>query len=374
MARCRTTAEFLAALPWLIGEAPSNCLLVVDFARSRAGVTARVPLPRVPTPGIATSLVEAVLALLERSGSSNREPAVVIVTDQRFGPRGEPPFRSFADQLQRRLRRSGWTPRELACIAADGWIGYLDRSASRGKRPLAQIESARSALGLDLAEIPTDPGRLPAPRPALVAAVAARCAELPGEALWPSPSSGTWPRETIDLLETAEARGFAPTPEWCARFTQAVSTPPGWFVFALVAVSDRVLIDSVVETYGATALARTSVDRAAAGSPSAAESVSIWNLFQDLVSTPRMRTRLRALLPVLSDAAAQLPVDRRPGPLSLIAWFWWLCGMPSIAERRIAESRSIDPGHELTGLAERFLGNMPVADWAVPASPLRAAA
>lgn len=372
--RCRTTADFLATLPWLIGEAPRNCLLIVDFAQSRAGVAARIPLPQQPAPGIATALIESVLSLLERSGSSDREPAVVIMTDQPFGPRGEAPFRALAEQLLRRLRRSGWHPRELACMAADGWIGFLDRSPARTKRPLSQIETARDALGLDPADIPADPSGLPVRRPGLAAEITARCAELALGAPWPPAASETWPYETIELLETAEAPGFAPTAEWCARFAQAVSTPQGWFVFAMVAVSDRVLIDSVVETYGATALAATCVDRASAAGHSEGEAVSIWHLFSDIVSTPRMRARLRTLLPILSDAASQLPAEWRAGPLSLIGWFWWLCGMPSVAERRIGEALGLDPAHALALLARRFLTLDPVAEWAVRSQPSRLAA
>lgn len=374
VARCRTTAEFLAALPWLVGESPSNCLLIIDFAASRAGVAARIALPREQTPGIASTLIETVLALLRRSGSSDRAPAIVIVTEQRFGPRAEPPFRALAEQLARRLRRAGWPPRELACLAADGWTGFLDRSSPRRKHPLAQLDEARSRLGLDPRDIPVDPGRFPSQRPSLAAAVALRCAALATGSPWPPASSETWPDETIELLETAEAPGFSPTPEWCARFAQAVSTPQGWFVFAMVAVSDRVLIDSIVETYGAAALAETRIERAERSSAVRSEPVSIWHLFQDITSTPQMRARLRALLPVLSDAAAQLPPEVRSGPLSLIAWFWWLCGLPSVAERRIAESLRLEPGHELTRLAERFLDIVPITEWAVRHSPERAAA
>ncbi|GAA1794100.1 DUF4192 family protein [Leucobacter iarius] len=372
--RCRTTADFLAALPWLVGEVPRNCLLIVDFARSRAGVAARIPLPREHTPGVATALVESVLSLLERSGSIDREPAVVIVTDQRFGLRGEAPFRTLADQLLRRLRRSGWFPRELACMAADGWIGFLERSDARAMRPLSQIEASRAALGLDPAELPSDPGALPVCRPDLAAEVTARCAELGLGAPWPPAASETWADETIELLEAAEAPGFATTAEWCARFAQAVSTPQGWFVFAMVAVSDRVLIDSVVHTYGASALAATCVDRTSAAERGGGEAVSIWNLLSDIVSTPRMRTRLRAVLPILSDATSQLPAEWRAGPLSLIGWFWWLCGMPSVAERRIDEALELDPEHALVRLAQRFLTLDPVAEWAVRSRPSRIAA
>ena len=201
--RCRSTADFLAALPQLVGFTALDSVFVVFFSGKRAGRAMRVDLPPSDTPSDSVVLLELICDALHDLGSTQgvvSAPAIVISSGQTFAEAGGPPWRRFARRLERRLRREGLRPRELCCIAPDGWVSYLDPAAPVGGRPLSEIDESPIALEArlrgDASPTLSELGTIPEADPVSRAAVEAALGELapfdfPGPQ--PDPPAGIGP-------------------------------------------------------------------------------------------------------------------------------------------------------------------------------------
>ncbi|WP_157000448.1 DUF4192 family protein [Leucobacter komagatae] len=338
--KCDTTADFLAALPRLVGFTAPDSLFIVLFSGSRAQSTVRVDLPDSEAgPEVAAYLDELVACLRsaqDRFGAS--PPAVVISSSLSFAEARGAPWRRFAQSLERLLARNGQRPRELCCIAPDAWVSFYDQTPPRFGRPLAEIMASRVHGG---GQVPTlsELGAFRDISAAERAAIAHPAQQRDGCGADAEPERQGQDAHGADRVEPpaenirdrvsrlADPRTLRA--DETAELLAALSTDAGWAcAFDELAHSEAVL-------------------SAGAGKPGAGDTAAV--------------ARARARLTAASDHLAYLvPFEAtaaRPALIALCALAWWARGLESVAHRQLAEALRIDPEHEVARLALRVIGS-----------------
>lgn len=390
--RCESTADFLAALPFVTGFTDGNSLFVVLFLGRRAGDVLRVDLPPQGDERVERFL-DGLVSLIRDTGAGADAPAFVFMTSQRFDEQQTVPCIGLARRLQRRLRDEGWAPRELAVVAADGWCGLLTDGPLRA-RPLSEISQhplAVRARGLHGAPLPLDEvGRLPVVDPQRAAAVQRYLTEFERRRLTPSahPAGSSTRSFSVRMLgasrvaqacldhwdeHRASERTREPLePRLLARLIDAAQSSELWLVLALTVLTRLRFVEMLAEQSAADLLHELPVS--ATGSDSGENGAgrpdggsggpAAWSIEQLLLSLshelPETR-KVRRAIRVLEQAASHAPRDRRPCLLALLAWAWWVRGMQSVSQRLIAQALEIDGDHELTLMVRRLSAAPPVS-------------
>lgn len=401
--RCASTAEFLAAFPFVVGFTASDSLFVMLFQGKRSRQVMRLDLPALNDAHACTALIDSVCELLRTSGAGAEGPALVISTRARFADSGAAPGQDLARAIRRRFRREGWRLRELAVIASDGWTGLLDPAGSRRPRPLAELESNAVRARIPSARSPLpaldDLGALPAADPRRAAAVISALAQLdargqthaaesvvpggpdgpggpggpgkPGDtreagsifAAGAAPcASPTWLGGIARVAEACFTGAGRPEPQLVARLIRAAEDPDQWLVLVLTAMSRAAFVIELLEAGSVDPLLRTQVLGAAGteslgrGSPPAQSPAGdALLLLHDLSSYQLDPKRLELLIDVLGDAAAHTPSGRRSGLLALLAWAWWVRGMGSVAGAIADEAARLSPTDASAALVRRLV-------------------
>lgn len=381
--RCQNTADFLAALPFLTGFVATDSLFIIAFQGKRAGPVLRIDLPSAQAPTELSTFTDAVADLLSTSGFGAGRPAVVIHTTARFSECQAPPWRRLAHMLERRCRRRGFGFRELACVAADGWVSLHDTQAPKCGRPLDEIllspvalearvhldEASHPVAHDSLSEIPVgDPVRQAAVQRALKTddgAEHARTGQTPagqtpaGQAPATSAAhdahrsnkiSGAQeahlPRELItNACRSLTTSSPQPPPiEHLVFFARTGTGCKSWlllFCSALLGVERLERAFRAGDALGASPLGIASL---VTGPPDMiAERLA--TLLRTFVVEAPDQAQLRQALARLTAATADLPDSQRGGPLSLLAALWWALGMQSVASKllRLANERGAEP-------------------------------
>lgn len=358
---CRTTADFLAALPQLTGFTAKNSIFLVLFAGNRASAAIRVDLPRAGVPEQRAAVVDFISEMLTEHGNS--EPAIVVTSVETFAETGGVPWRSLAEEVARRLRRDGSGVRELCCLAPDGWGSYLDPSIPKKGRPLSEISESPIALATDSGGGATCDletlGALPDPDSESLAAVAAALTEqLPLSGAPPPTASGSgytgadesteesiqagaagsdaeWAADTAAALETVVQGGTAFHAERYAEVIRCAADSERWLVLALTALTRPAFVTDLV-----------------AASP--LRSWSAPKLLSALTREFTDQARLRSVITAVTTVTSVTPRELRPGPLAFLAWLWWMRGLQTVSRRHVSAALEIDPEHTIVQMVERL--------------------
>lgn len=389
---CRTTADFLAALPLLVGYTAPNSIFLVLFRGKRTGHTVRIDLPADESPAQTAPLLDFISDLLQQlidpSEIRPLVPAIVITTEQDIPPNGPVPWQRLARRLERRLQRDGFELRELCCLAANSWSRYAGAASPAGTRPLSEIE--QSAIGQRYREARqriqplAQMGRVPSAHPVRAAAIAAALASLPKydtPRASPAPSSwrGTdnvpkfpvpgddacvpspWLQETaeachelrrLDRQQTAEQMH----PEAAARLIRTAEHSDRWIALLLGILTrpefpgELSLDPSMPHSFEGLPI---DIDHGA--HPRPVDGWSVRRLMLAVCPEFEQLDRLHPILELLPVIIADTPVQLRPGLFSLSAAMWWLVGSQTVAERHVRSALTIDPQHELSLMVERVV-------------------
>lgn len=316
--RCETTADFLAALPRLVGFTATNSLFIVFFNGKRSSASLRVDLPARRDQGSVTRYLDELCDLINDHKSAHGEsaPVAVISSAEAFAESvartGSAPWQYFATRLERRLAREGSPARELCLIAPDGWMSYHDPAAPRLGRPLSELAES-SAAGKE--NIPTlrDLGGFPDASGPEIAQVSVAFAEF-------SDTDPVGPD-----LEYAVTQVFTvtdATPLAAARTIHTLSKRAGW---------TQVVEELAISAEGA--LAGEASRRSLGPTPATEEQVTVWR-----AAMARLRTasiQLTKLVPLAPPAT-------KPALISLSALAWRFRGLQSVAQRQITEALQLD--------------------------------
>lgn len=399
--RCRSTADFLAALPQLVGFTAANSIFVVFFSGSRAGRAMRIDLPASDDPGDSVGLVELICDAvrdLGADGGSPSAPAIVVSSEQTFAETGGPPWRGLAERIERRLRGVGLGPRELCCIAPDGWASYLDPAAPKHGRPLREIAESPIALEArlrgDTQPALSELGAIPEPDPERRAEVAAALTRIApfgsaqgphqatsddssprsptetGDAgdrgrramprvdrLAPPPPTGAfaWMTDTADVVRALRNTEHPVDPPMTARLIRCAQHSDRWSVLALGILTRPDFPEELARELGAARFEGIPVGLEDDSSRSADTGWSIRGVLAGISPDFIEFERLPGLRRKLLTAVSESPEELRSGLLALSAWVWWLGGTQSVAQRQAAEAVALDPGCEIARMVERLV-------------------
>ncbi|MBO1900771.1 DUF4192 family protein [Leucobacter weissii] len=383
--RCGTTADLLAALPFLTGFTAENSLFIVMFEGSRSGHVARMDLPRdQEDPGMGL-LIDAVCELLRATGAGAEAPALVIVSDDAFASSGGAPWRGLARQLRGRFRREGWRLRDLAVMARDGWASLMGEARPRVGRPLDEIRASPIAAAAAAAIGPTDAprplselGRIGPADASRAAAVVDRLAELDRRESPDREEAGgsgaeetarasradasVWLHGTARVAEACFRSEDVPDSRLCARFVRAAEDPRRWLLLALTAVTRaRFVMDAVQEAEDLVPgrFSEVPIDLDAGPTPGPARGWSIRRILCSLAAQRAGAEKIRRTIEVVGSIAAHTPEARRPGLLALLAWAWWLRGTQTVASGLLDDALRLTPGHELSLMMQRLIATPP---------------
>lgn len=395
--RCGNTADFLAALPALAGFTAENSIFLVCFQGNRGGNVIRIDLPDSDDPRSTESFHDLIISLMRQTGAGAERPAAVLTTTLGFAETGAVPRGRLAHQLKRRFHREGWSFRELAVIASDGWCGLLSDSSGR-PRPLSEIEQSpiaartrgRERAAVSLASL----GSLPEPHPDRRLAVGAWLHELQQRRLASSahPASNM-PRTDRTLLRirqaarvadacfappaqlgtaaanasprrfsTAEDRQSTHVPDrLLAKLIDTVQQQTGWLVCVLTALTRAEFVVDVAHATGADRLADILIESEPEAKLGTREGWSIRHLLTSLAHEMPPKEKLRAVIAVAEDALVHAPETLRPPLFAMLAWAWWAIGMQSVATRIAAEGLKSHPDHELLRMVQQLCDTPPAA-------------
>lgn len=315
--RCTTTADFLAALPQLVGFVATASMFVVFFTGKRAGPTIRIDLPSSDETRDISQFIDAVCDLVRhtRGRYGAGAPAIVISCSETFAESRGIPWRRLAQRLERRLERNGVRLREMCCLAPDAWASYLDPATPLAGRPLA-----------DIAASPVAP-RSPVPHLDSLGAFAEpseRDQAVMRHALTVACAKRESDNTARDTTAAAALVGEnEPSVDDMAQLICAANRDDGWL--------------AVVEQLCATATAVYS------------------ELAVDPVSLHTAGERLRSAALRLVNTVNQCPEPQRPSVISLCAFAWWLRGLQSVAAQQIAVALDLSPDHEHANIICRLI-------------------
>lgn len=365
--RCASTADFLAALPFITGFTASNSLFLVLFQGRRAEHVLRFDLPDEQRDPGGEQLIDTVVHMLRETGAGDEAPALVAVTDRSFGAGQRTPWVRLMRRLKRRFRAERWELRELAVVAADGWIGLL--APGGAPRPLSEI--MRSRISDEVAALQRQPApidqlaMLPAPDQERKHAVAQRLVELErrrqARSTHPAanaPPSGVWMHGTARVAEACFTAGDSnpatTDPRLLARLIEAAGQQDRWLVIALTALTRAEFISALAEGREGDRFTEMPLDAQTPDASRSGDSWSIRALLQSLSYETPEPQKLHRAIAALGDAAAHAPLDQRPGLLALLGWAWWMLGLQSVGRDCLAQSFAIDDKHELSRMVERL--------------------
>ena len=136
LVKAHSPADFLAAVPQLVGFEPVNSIVLVGFHGKTTRGALRLDLP--------TKTVAYKRVVTMALGTICKIPgvdavAVIICTDENFGDSAQPPFADFAQLMMKRIDHSGFRLQSALCRAADGWTSYLWDGTPAGGYSLSEI-------------------------------------------------------------------------------------------------------------------------------------------------------------------------------------------------------------------------------------------
>lgn len=323
--RCESTADFLAALPQLVGFTATNSLFVVFFAGKRSGNAIRIDLPASEDPPILTQFIadlESILQDIDGSFGAS-EPAVVITSARSFADAGGAPWRRLARGLKRRLERNGVKLRELCCLAPDAWVSYLDHSAPQFGRSLNEI--AASPVVDVLGPPPTleSLGAFPSAAPAKIAAVSAAL---------DAPALRSAEECAAALVGTSELDDSA-----VAGIIHAANTEDG-----CIALFDQLFATAAVmlEKPPHTSPFTSEISNHASRQTSASHEATV---------------RLRLSSERLTTIVPLTPARLQPAVIAICALAWWFRGLQSVSHKQIKVALDLDPAHETANIVRRIM-------------------
>ena len=339
LVKAHSPADFLAALPQLVGFDPQNSVVLVAFRDGVSCGALRVDLPsktvahkRLATFAIGTlSKIRAVDAV-----------AIVICTDQNFGQKAEPPLADFAKVMMKRLEQAGFSVHSALCRAADGWSSYRWRDRPVGGYPLSEIADSPMAAMLPPVVVVDLP-------PISAAALRAVRSEFAGYL-----KRGAYHPEFEDVPLFVERAldwsddEFAESAALLLYLLQGAASRDA----AMLQWATNLTLGDDFWAYA---------HRQAGEDPE-------WDAFVGnlmLGKGPRPDpSRVVQAITLLRRLVAVAEPHAQPAPLCMLVWLNWALGRGSAAGAHLDAVRLIDPRYSMAEVLGTILGNGLLPEWA----------
>ncbi len=391
-------AQFLSFVPRMLGFRPTRSLVVIPFRGTRSLGAMRFDLPPDDSVERVASTVVGMVCRLPDADAI----AAIAYTDARFDGEGMP-HRPLLDAVAFHADACGVRISDLLCVAADGWGSALDPRASRGGRPLEDLDHEHPRLGLPAPDGDQASGaELPHCPPEERGRVSRALHELPRALeLLGGPGADVDTTAVPEAPEaSAEDLGPVPAPAPVGEEpSDAASTGSDADRVDPAALAAAARLDDLPELFEDVLRepdALDAYDLAAIGwclaRPSLRDIALVqWsgNLHQgDEALTAQLRwesgeeypphlamrmwgegdppspARLDDALRLARRVAASVPRALRPGPLAMCAWLAWALGRSTHAAEYAQQACDIEPDHGLSQIVLSFVHAGHLPDWA----------
>ncbi len=359
--RLRSARDVLAAVPYLLGYRPAECVVVAGAdADGRLPLLARSSLDDLCEPDDGERVVRTLVA---RASDVGVRRAVVAVCTARTVSPGTP-LRRGVDLLVAGLDAVADTDPWL--VTPDGYLG-LDCAdplcCPPGGRPLDDLTTGEVSAAFVLsgrAVAPTEADafriwRAPDAARTLAARAAGRWERAGTQGAADADAVRRWRREGLAAWQ--EARRHAATELRAGEAPHAVRLPPPLLGRVAAALADTAVRDAVLLTLvpGASEVAR----RTAAGEPghevAAATADAIARVVDPRVGLHPEEETVAPARVVLEAVVGHVPRRLQAPALTLLGLLAWWRGDGGLAGHRVQAALALDPGYRLAVLLRSVL-------------------
>ncbi|WP_374945377.1 DUF4192 family protein [Agreia sp.] len=352
LVKAKRPADFLVALPRILGYTPTNSIVVQTFQNRRTAASLRVDLPAESEQAEPRAIADAVIRLISRVPRVDAV-LVAVYTDEAWSARDRPPRPVLVEAIVTRMASAGLGIVDAMCCSGRAWASYLDaehgvfddQETMRIESELDRVGAPRDVVGVAQGAPPISTGPVGLRDEVAAASAAITHDAHDRERLW------TWSTASVLWTDALES-----TPS---------DIPPQAVAALLWSIRDKGVRDCVLMlmAWGNDAGDRAAVDTQTLQAGAAVPAGSILETFvgEGRISPDGLRVegavRLLRRLVSLSARPWQL------APLTMLAWFEWARGQGSAAGDYLDEALSIGPGYELARLFEQLVGMGRVPDW-----------
>jgi len=350
--KAKNPADFLIALPRILGYTPTNSIVVQTFQSRRTAASLRVDLP--PDEGATnpTVVADAIIRLISRVPGIDAI-MVVIYTDEAWNQPDRPPRADLVESIVTRMASAGLGIVDAMCCSAGVWASYLDDEHG----VIDGQQASRISSELDAVGAPLDVDGITQGAPPIIPMSPEQRAEVAESA-----SAITQDvQERERLWEWSEAQAL-----WADSIESAPSDiPPQAMAALLWSIRDKGVRDSVLMflAWGGDAGDRAWVDTQLLQRGSPVPPGSILETFVGDGRTGPDGLRIEGAVRLLRHLVSLAPRPWQLAPLTMLAWFEWARGQGSAAGDYVDEALSIGPGYELARLFEQLMRTGRVPDW-----------
>lgn len=350
--KAKRPADFLIALPRVLGYTPTNSIVVQTFQNRQTAASLRVDLPA-DTPRTNPRLVaDAIIRLISRVPGVDAV-LIAIYTDEAWSAEDRPPRPQLVEAIVTRMASAGLGIVDALCCSGRVWGSYLDdergrftdSDTARIDGELDGVGASRDVEGVAQGATPILDG--PTEQREGVAAASTAIMNHPRERerLWEwTPAKVLW----TDAIESAP-----------------IDIPPNALAALLWSVRDKGVRDCVLMllAWGDAAGDRAAGDTAALRR---GKSVPDGSILETFVGEGRQcpdGLRIEGAIRLLRHLVSLAPRPWQLAPLTMLAWLEWARGQGSAAGDYLEQALSIGPGYELARLFEQLISTGRVPDW-----------
>jgi Domain of unknown function (DUF4192) len=371
--KASTAADFLSAIPVMLGYRPKNSIVCVAFRGRRTGEVLRLDLPlqrRSNQKAVASSIIGMLSRIVGVTGVS-----VIIYTDETFEKERGIPQLELGRLLSARIHGAGFHLPEALCVAGDGWAGYFDADYPRAGHPLGLIDESEVAARLsdrlvrdDLGDEATLPERDP---------LIAKRLEYLLDGFEQQTDEAIMELDRLEELMDIDAASFSCT-------IAENPTPPlevsAWMLSMAQRPSDRDVI-SITIAFGCEFGEAMIESNARYHELQAACGMTMDEVVQVEIDAGRVDVddvnllaghgtrcpnipRVKGTIELLKHLIANTPDRYRSGPLCMLSWLQWSLGRSSAAGAASEMALAIDPKHSMALLMNAMIDAGMLPEWA----------
>jgi hypothetical protein len=345
-------ADFLIALPRILGYTPTNSIVIQTFQNRSTAASLRVDLPSETDPANPLAVPDAIIRLLSRVPGVDAV-LVVIYTDEEWDAPDRPPRPELVQSIVTRMASAGLGIIDAMCCSGRTYASYLDAEhgaiddaqAERLDAELDGVGAPRDVQTISQGAQPIEPGAV-GTRSDVVAAAAAITHDVEErERLW------SWSAASVLWTDAAES---AP-----------IDIPPQVVAALLWSIRDKGVRDCVLMflAWGSDAGDRAAIDTQILHRDNTVPRGSILETFVGEGRTGPDGLRVEGAVRLLRRLVSVAPRPWQLAPLTMLAWFEWARGQGSAAGDYLEQALSIGPGYGLARLFEQLICTGRVPDW-----------
>jgi hypothetical protein len=352
LVRAKEPADFLIALPRVLGYTPRNSIVVQTFQNRRTAASLRVDLPPESDRASPLAVADAIMRLTSRVPGVDAI-LVAVYTDEEWQAPDRPPRPTLVESIVTRMASAGLGIVDAMCCSGRKWASYLDAEHgvlddARAERLDAELDSIGAPRDVDTLSQGAQPiavGAAKRRREVAEAGAAVTHDHDERERLW------NWSAVSVLWTDAVES---APT-----------DIPPEVVAALLWSIREKGVRDCVLMflAWGSEAGDRAAIDTEILHGGNVVPCGSILETFVGEGREGPDGLRVEGSVRLLRHLVSIAPRPWQLAPLTMLAWLEWARGQGSAAADYLAQALSIGPGYELARLFEQLICTGRVPDW-----------